>query len=411
MFFINKQEISKEYFNQEINSIQKKKWFSNPRGKRYAICLTEPLHVIAVVYYLREAGASVLLIHGETPKETAIQMAQDANCYGLLYETTEQFLEIDAPINEQLEPSLYQYSSGTTGDAKLISRSWTEIDIEVGAYNKALNDHDTPIILASITHSYGLICGFLSAIKRDVSPVIVTNKNPKYILSMIGDIPNHIVYTVPFMLQILIGFTQETNQMNKVMTSGAPISKELYEKLREMNVQVMQQYGCSEVGCISLTKRINSHLDVGKPLEHLKLIGGNEQEPSEIIVHMNGKDIYTRDLGFKSKDGDLCLVSRMDDVINVAGLKVYPLEVEEIIAGLEGIREVVVYRGIHPVMGEIVKSVFVADGSIQQSVIREWCMKWLPPYKIPSVFQQVIEIPKNPNGKISRKLLQEREQK
>ncbi|MGG3890720.1 hypothetical protein [Metabacillus fastidiosus] len=62
----------------------------------------------------------------------------------------------------------------------------------------------------------------------------------------------------------------------------------------------------------------------------------------------------------------------------------YPLEVEEVIARLEGINEVVVYRSIHPVMGKVVKSVFIADVSIQQ---------------------QVTDMPKTLNDKVNRKLL------
>ncbi len=49
-------------------------------------------------------------------------------------------------------------------------------------------------------------------------------------------------------------------------------------------------------------------------------------------------------------------MGRMDDVINVSGLKVFPIEVEETMLRLEGVQEAIVYRGKHPVMGEIVKA-------------------------------------------------------
>lgn len=45
-------------------------------------------------------------------------------------------LEVEKPLQE--EPSLLQYSSGTTGEPKLIRRAWTEIETEIAAYNEAL---------------------------------------------------------------------------------------------------------------------------------------------------------------------------------------------------------------------------------------------------------------------------------
>ena len=67
------------------------------------------------------------------------------------------------------EPSLLQYSSGTTGEPKLIRRAWTEVDTEITAYNEALNCEvdEVPIVMAPVSHSYGLICGTLSAITRE----------------------------------------------------------------------------------------------------------------------------------------------------------------------------------------------------------------------------------------------------
>lgn len=71
-----------------------------------------------------------------------------------------------------------QYSSGTTGEPKLIRRAWTEVDTEITAYNVALNCEvdEVPIVMAPVSHSYGLICGTLSAITREVKPIIITNK-------------------------------------------------------------------------------------------------------------------------------------------------------------------------------------------------------------------------------------------
>ncbi len=98
-----------------------------------------------------------------------------------------------------------QYSSGTTGEPKLIRRAWTEVDTEITAYNEALNCEvdEVPIVMAPVSHSYGLICGTLSAITRGSKPVIITNKNPKFALNIVRNTEKHIIYAVPLMLHIM----------------------------------------------------------------------------------------------------------------------------------------------------------------------------------------------------------------
>jgi len=71
---------------------------------------------------------------------------------------------------------------------------------------------------------------------------------------------------------------------------------------------------------------------------------------------------------------------------------------------LEGVQEAIVYRGKHPVMGEIVKAKVISH--VDPVKIREWCIQHLPSYKVPYEIESVNEIPKNKTGKVSRKLLE-----
>ncbi|WP_369899999.1 AMP-binding protein [Bacillus manliponensis] len=408
MLKVNREQYSKEQFQARIAVYEKMECYQNLEGKRFALCIADPFDVLTLVFFLRARGGSILLIHGETPKEKAYSMAADASCIGLLYGGAEQFQSIEGEALIDTTPSLFQYSSGTTGAPKLIQRAWTDIDREIEAYNKELacEVDETPIVLAPVSHSYGLICGTLSALARGSEPIIVTNKNPKFALNIIREVPKHIVYAVPLMLHIMGSFPQGVFQFHKVMTSGSPLPKELFHKLKTMTTFMMQQYGCSEAGCISICKDMNSHLDLGHPLEHAVVQTSEEEDdPEEIIVTIGDKVIYTQDLGYKSERG-LHFVGRMDDVINVSGLKVFPLEVEETMLRLDGIKEAVVYRGKHPVMGEIVKAQVVAKEGMDANEIREWCLAQLPPYKVPHEVLCVTEIPKNTTGKVSRKLLE-----
>ena len=87
---------------------------------------------------------------------------------------------------------------------------------------------------------------------RGSKPIIITNKNPKFALNIVRNTEKHIIYAVPLMLHIMGSFPQGTFQFHKIMTSGAPLPEALFYKLKETTTYMMQQYGCSEAGCISI---------------------------------------------------------------------------------------------------------------------------------------------------------------
>ncbi|MDF2670896.1 MAG: hypothetical protein K0R67_3202 [Paenibacillus sp.] len=402
-----------EALNQTYQSLD---YLAQVENKTYAICFHDPIYTISLVQYFRKNAGSLLLIHGETPLETAVTLAVDAECAALLFGDPKHYIPLSGSLEEEQgrEPGICQYSSGTTGAAKLIHRSWSEIQTELDAYNQALEYGETlnPIILAPVSHSYGLLSGVLSALERGSEPVIIRNTNPKFALGIIQATPRHLVYGIPLLFQALSGFTQRSIRFHRFISSGAPMPDSLYRKLSGMTDCMLQQYGCSEVGCISLSNQMEAHSDLGRPLKHIRLRAGNDAASAlEILISLGDRTIHTQDLGFISGTGSLRFVARMDDVINVAGLKVYPLEVEQRIERLEGVQEVVVYRGKHPVIGEMVKAKIVAaNPSITEALVREWCVQGLPPYKIPQQIELTAQIKKPASGKISRRLLEMEEQ-
>jgi 3,4-dihydroxybenzoate---[aryl-carrier protein] ligase len=407
------------YDSAELNSIhemyQGLEHLRHVEGKMYAVCSQDPLYIVSLVLYFREQAGSLLLIHGETPIDTALTMAVEANCDGLLYQDPKRYIPLKLFSEEENEAGLCQYSSGTTGQAKLIRRSWSEIQTELNAYNEALEADASgadivPVVLTPVSHSYGLLSGVLSALDRGVEPIIVASNNPKYAWNVIQETPRHLVYGVPVLLQALAGLHRGHGRFHRLISSGAPMPEALFHRLSMITDGLLQQYGCTEAGCISLSNRMDASSDLGRPLGHIQLQTGKEPSgPEEIIVRINGKVLSTRDMGYLSDSGKLHFVSRADDVINVSGLKVYPSEVEDRIGLLHGIRETVVYRIQHPVIGEMVKAMVVGESSLTPELVREWCMQGLPPYKVPSIVECVATIPRTANGKISRRLLEQGE--
>jgi long-chain acyl-CoA synthetase len=116
----------------------------------------------------------------------------------------------------------------------------------------------------------------------------------------------------------------------------------------------------------------------------------------------------TGDWGYRESDGYLYLKSRKKEIINVGGKKVSPVEVEEILNGMDGICESACTGIPDPggVLGEVVKAFIVCDNeSPSDEAIVRYMQSKIENYKIPVMIERIPEIPKTSSGKIQRLLL------
>lgn len=415
MIMVDRDGFDKNDLTAKQARMRQSEGWRNPSGVRYAICLPHALDMIAAVLYLRDCGGSALLFHADTPFLSAKAMAESADCRYLLYRDLNP-LPLSGGAGSY-EPSLLQYSSGTTGAPTLIDRPWTRIDEEIAQYNRRAfpEPGGSPIILVPVSHSYGLITGVLAAMDRQAQPTIVQHKNPKFALALLKEFKEHVLYTVPYLYSVMDALDKDGLICNRVFIAGAPPTEPLLERMKQQSNEVWQQYGCTETGCISLSGNPLSATDVGEPLAHLRIdIRRNDplsEDPrGEIIVADGAKVTATRDIGhFDASAGRLRVYGRIDDLINVSGLKVIPSEVEKVIDRLPGVRESVVFGARHPVWGESVKALVAAGPPLDAHKVRAWCIQHLPAYKVPGTVQIVSEIPRTKSGKLSRKQLQEQE--
>ena len=116
------------------------------------------------------------------------------------------------------------------------------------------------------------------------------------------------------------------------------------------------------------------------------------------------------DIGSIDRDGYVRIADRKKDMIVRGGYKVYPAEVESVIAGLQGVVEAAVVGCPDEMLGEgVVAFVCVADSSVCSNTVRQWCQDQLSDYKVPAVI--VVDptpLPRNVNGKIQKADLRKR---
>ncbi|MAL97376.1 MAG: acyl-CoA synthase [Alteromonadaceae bacterium] len=420
MLYVNDHFVSQTEHQQSYSNFARHPLLANCRGMRFAICLEDPARWISLCLYLRDHGASVFPIHPTTPRDAAERLARRARCHVFFFgaisapSVAGSAAAEDSQVLDRraldTEAVLVQMSSGTTGAPKCIERSWAAIGTEIDSYIMSFNvaAEMTPVVACPTSHSYGLICGVLVALTRGQTPVIVTNMNPRYLLRRLSECERPLLYAAPALLNTLMRLLPENQRFHAVMTSGAPMNRGAFEALKRKADHVFQQYGCSEAGCVALNTKSDAANAMGRPLPHVAVVAGeNADTPAEIRVEVGQQTILTRDLGYLDECGVLCFVARLDDTINVAGINVYPGEIEDIMLEYPDIDDAVAYKKTDPYAGERVCLKFTASVDVDIALLRAWCTTQLSPYQIPVELIQVTRIPRSGNGKTNRRQLVE----
>jgi len=117
--------------------------------------------------------------------------------------------------------------------------------------------------------------------------------------------------------------------------------------------------------------------------------------------------LHTGDLASMDEDGAIFIVDRKKDMINTSGHKVFPAEIERVVAQHPSVAMVAVGRQPDELKGEIAKAYIVLKPGATQNAeaILALCRDQLAAYKVPRAVQFVADLPKTSTGKIMRREL------
>jgi acyl-CoA ligase (AMP-forming) (exosortase A-associated) len=119
--------------------------------------------------------------------------------------------------------------------------------------------------------------------------------------------------------------------------------------------------------------------------------------------------VYSGDTVRRDAEGFLYFIGRRDEMMKTSGYRVSPTEVEEVLYATRLVGECVAFGTSHPTLGQAIQVIATApDGTAQLDVaaLLAECRKRMPAYMVPAgVEAQAGPLPRNPNGKIDRKLL------
>jgi long-chain acyl-CoA synthetase len=208
------------------------------------------------------------------------------------------------------------------------------------------------------------------------------------------------------------------------ISAGAPLSASLARKFYEKFEQPIHSfYGSSECGgiCYDRDGKIFEDGFVGRPMEDVDLVMVDPNaEPSQVRVRSAavgggyfpepdeqrlGGGIFVPDDLLARHGNGFKVAGRISDVINVAGKKVNPAQVEEQLLRFAGVREAIAFGRKSPQRNEEVAACVVASAAISETELLEFCRARLSGWQVPKRIFIIDAIPVNERGKISRREL------
>jgi acyl-CoA synthetase (AMP-forming)/AMP-acid ligase II len=119
--------------------------------------------------------------------------------------------------------------------------------------------------------------------------------------------------------------------------------------------------------------------------------------------------VRTGDAGYVDEEGFIYLKDRLKDMVVSGGENIYPVEVENTIAKHPAVVDVAIIGVPHEKFGEALLAFIVLQKGSALSVdeLIEFCRDKIAGYKIPRQIELLDELPRNPSGKVLKKVLRE----
>jgi len=315
---------------------------------------------------------------------------------------------------------LIKLTSGSTGQPKGIVTS--EENLLADAMNicatMGIRPDDINFGAIPFSHSYGFSNLVTPLLVQGTAIVIANNYLPESIIDLCN---RHRVTVAPLIPMVFEHLTSASGRFESVRTflsAGAPLAPSTSRKFRErFGSDIHSFYGCSECGGITYDRHgaAVERGSVGTAMEGVSLsLRQNRlviQGQSVALGYLHDaatfepfaqRTFVADDLARIDENGEVTLTGRASDLINTAGKKVNPREVEQIILQIDGVRQAKVYGEPAGARGEVVAAAVVASPDVTREQVREHCRARLSSHKVPRIVKLIECIPLDERGKVKR---------
>lgn len=337
------------------------------------------------------------------------------------------------------------FTTGTTGKSKGVMLSSHCLEVYLAAINPSFGLRGDSVLLVTtpLNHVGGLHRIHQCMAVGCTAIVMDGIKNLKGFFQAIHTYGVTHTYLPPASVKMLLTLAKKelaklNGKLEFIYTASAPFPMADIEKLMELlpDTRLHQGYGSSETGSIcncqynAPGKTINS---LGKPYPCVEVelydadgnpvTGANQEgyirsrsgmnmlgyykEPELTREVLRDGFIYSKDLMYFDKDGELHFAGRGDDVINIRGFKVAPVEVEDAAMKHPAVHDCVCVPYDDSRLGRALKLLVCLNTGYEQGAegLIEFLAGTLEAYKLPQIVETIDKVERTANGKLNRKLM------
>ncbi|MER7083656.1 Acyl-CoA synthetase (AMP-forming)/AMP-acid ligase II [Saccharopolyspora kobensis] len=337
------------------------------------------------------------------------------------------------------------FTSGTTGRSKGamsahrqalgVARAWVE--------HGALTSDDRYLVINPFFHSFGYKAGILACLLSGAALLPQPTFDVAEVLRRVEADRITVLPGPPTIYQSMLDHadrgSRDLSSLRLAVTGAATVPVVLVERMqRELSFDtVLTAYGLTEAvvatmcrpedddetvartcgrAAAGLEVRIAGSDGTAKPAGEageIQVRGDNvmlgyldDEAATEQAIGPGGW-LRTGDVGTLDERGYLTITDRLKDMYICGGFNVYPAEVEQVLARLDGVVEVAVVGVPDERLGEVGKAFVVGSAELSAEQVLAHCRDRLANYKRPRQVEFRTDLPRNPSGKILKRLLRD----
>lgn len=404
-------------------------------GQSVAVQLPNGIDFVAAFIAARQLGLTFVPLDRDAKQSEVAAVLQHFAINALVYQpgASDQLPSLIVRSNaadERLRgAALVKLTSGSTGRPKGILTSEANLiaDCTNICTTMQIAPDDVNFGAIPFSHSYGFSNLVTPLLTQGTAIVYSNDYLPLAVLDACNRYGVTVMPGIPLIYEHLARLPQSDGVFDSVRTfisAGAPLGATTSRKFRERYENSIHTfYGCSECGGISYDREggavergtVGSAMDgvtlsieagQGRLVVESAAAAMSYFDPSgEECRKFSESRFVTDDIVEIDEHGLLRITGRIGELINTAGKKVNPREVEAVVLQLAGVQQVKAYGEPAGARGDVVAVAVVADPDVSREMIRTFCRSRLSAHKVPRIIKLIEAIPVDERGKVKRSAL------